>query len=476
MACPFFECLYEGTRGPGKSDALIMDYAQHVGQGFGAAWRGILFRRTYKQLDDIATRTLKWFPRIFPGAQFLRSNSDFKWRFPDGAELLLRQMNRAEDYWDYHGHEYPWIGWEELVAWPTLDCYEAMKTCCRSSHPGMPRKYRATANPYGPGHNAVKAYFVDPAAPGKPIQDGDGRQRVRIFGSIYENKILLAADPDYLKNILALTDPNKLRAWLYGDWDITAGGAVDDVWDRAVHVVRSFWIPKTWRVDRSFDWGSSHPFSLGIWAESDGTEAVLEDGTRRSWPKGTLFRIGEWYGAARDPRTKAIMPNKGLGLNSVEIGEGIWRYEQALRQGQPFMRRIEPGSADASIFDKQDDASIFDKIQEGWRRCARASASPGLTGDIFTPSNKAPGTRKTGLELLRTRLAASRKWPMEDKGLFVFDSCTDGFLRTIPTLPRDENDMDVVDTDAEDHCFDEVRYRLLQKRIDIGWSLAGVGA
>ena len=40
LSCPIFECLYEGTRGPGKTAALLMDFAQHCGQGFGANWRG----------------------------------------------------------------------------------------------------------------------------------------------------------------------------------------------------------------------------------------------------------------------------------------------------------------------------------------------------------------------------------------------------------------------------------------------------
>ena len=57
LLCPYFEVLYGGTRGPGKTDALIMDFAQHVGQGFGPHWRGILFRRTYKQLDDVVKKT-----------------------------------------------------------------------------------------------------------------------------------------------------------------------------------------------------------------------------------------------------------------------------------------------------------------------------------------------------------------------------------------------------------------------------------
>jgi len=39
-------------------------------------------------------------------------------------------------------------------------------------------------------------------------------------------------------------------------------------------------------------------------------------------------------------------------------------------------------------------------------------------------------------------------------------NCT-AFLSTIPVLPRDEEKPDDVDTDAEDHVYDELRYRVL---------------
>ena len=50
----------------------------------------------------------------------------------------------------------------------------------------------------------------------------------------------------------------------------------------------------------------------------------------------------------------------------------------------------------------------------------------------------------------------AREYP----GLFVFNTC-DHFIRTMPTLPRDDRDLDDVDTDSEDHVADEVRYRVL---------------
>jgi hypothetical protein len=42
----------------------------------------------------------------------------------------------------------------------------------------------------------------------------------------------------------------------------------------------------------------------------------------------------------------------------------------------------------------------------------------------------------------------------------VFDNCR-RFICTALSLPRDDRDMDDVDTDAEDHVGDEARYRVL---------------
>jgi hypothetical protein len=51
----------------------------------------------------------------------------------------------------------------------------------------------------------------------------------------------------------------------------------------------------------------------------------------------------------------------------------------------------------------------------------------------------------------------TRLLPRELPGLFVFNTC-EQFIRTVPVLPRDEKDLDDVNTEAEDHVADECRY------------------
>ncbi|MBL7146790.1 MAG: terminase, partial [Phycisphaerae bacterium] len=300
LSCPIYECLYEGTRGPGKTDALLMDFAQFVGRGYQTEWKGILFRREYKEFDDLVEKSRKWFPRIFPGAKFIASKGDYKWIFPDGEKLFFRTAKKVSDYDSYHGHGYPWIGWEELTSWPSDDLYIAMLSICRSAHPGMPRHYRATCNPWGVGHHWVKARFISPMPRGVVIEDEQGRERVAIHGEIWENSHLLENDPEYLKNLKAQTGA-KRQAWLLGDWDIVAGGMFGDVWDPKRHIIQPFDVPRTWRIDRSFDWGSARPYSVGWWAESDGCDIELPDGSTKSTQRGDLYRIAELYGWTGKP-------------------------------------------------------------------------------------------------------------------------------------------------------------------------------
>lgn len=452
MTCPVFECLFEGTRGPGKTDALIMLFAQYVGMGFGISWRGIVFRRTYPELQDIITKSKKWFRLIFPEAKY--NESKHEWTWPTGEALLFRHMKTPDDYWSYHGHEYPFIGWEELTNWADDKCYKLMMSCCRSAHPGIsrpdgswmtiPRMVRATTNPYGPGHNWVKMRWNLPAGRGIVIDqsyDSDGNlepPRVAIHGSIHENKILLAADPTYIQKIAAAArNESERKAWLEGSWDVVAGGMFDDVWKPKYNILNATRIPNSWHFARSFDWGSSKPFSVGWWAVSDGSTLTLANGKHLHTVPGDMFRIGEYYGCMDNK------PNTGLRLTAKQIAQNLIIHEKKLG----IYGLVEDGVADAAIFNEENRMCIADDMEK--------------EGVYWDPADKRPGSRVQGWEAMRQAFSNAHPRPAgeprEYPGLFVFDTCV-SFIRTVPVLPRDDKNIDDVDTDAEDHIADEARY------------------
>ena len=458
ISCPIFETLYEGTRGPGKTDTLLMKFYQHCGKGYRHEWRGIIFRRTYPELQDIIEKSLKWFSSMCPAAQYNRS--EHVWTFPDGEKLFLRHFKEPDDYWKYHGHAYTFMSFEELCTWPNDECLRPMLSVVRSPIPNIPLTVFNTANPYGPGHNWVKARYKLPIIShsnnhmvGPVIRDDDG-ERVAIHGELRENKVLLYAQPDYIKQLRAAAkNEAQFRAWVYGDWDIIAGGMFDDIWDKNTQVLPSLppeMIPHGWRMDRSFDWGSSKPFSVGWWAESNG-EPLEFNGTIYGPVRGDLIRIAEWYGCSGKPNT-------GLRMLSADIGMGIVEREANWN----ITGRVKSGPADGSIFDFYEQKSIAGEMYKA-------------AGVSWERADKRSGSRKQGWNLLRTKLRnaanlnaelTTNDGPREEPGIFFMDRCEDT-LRTLPVLPRSDKDLDDVDTDAEDHIADEIRYRIYRKSTQI---------
>ena len=461
LACHLPEVLAEGNRGASKTDALLMDFAQDCGQGYGAEWHGMLFRHTYPQLRDVVVKTQKWFPRIFPGIRFTAGNQ-LVWTWPDGEFLTLGFFSRPEDFRNYQGFSIPWIGWEELTNWADDTCYKLMKSCCRSADPRVAKiaRMRATANAYGIGHNFVKRRFRLPILPGRTvgeiIRDSYDREgnleepRCAIHFDLSENKILLAAQPDYLNKVKAAArNESEYRAWVYDDWDIVAGGMFDAVYQPKVHIVPNFpltRIPESWYIDRSYDHGQSKPFSVGWWAESSG-EPLIHNGHVYGQVRGDLYRIAEWYGWTGED-------NKGLDLVATAIGRGVLDREA----DWGLSGRVHPGPADGSIFNK--DAS---------GKSSTASDMAGV-GCHWERADQTPGSRKQGWERIRQLMVASTAYPREEPGIFWLERCEQS-RRTLFVLPRDEKDMDDVDTESEDHVGDETRYRVRHQR-----SIAQIGA
>lgn len=480
--------LYTGSRGPGKTDCQLMRFRRRVGMGYGAFWSGIIFDLENKNLEDVIAKSQKWFPKFDDGAHFHKGHAHQKWVWPTGEELKFRPARNMNDYWKFHGHEYPFIGWNELTKHPTPELYDAMMSVNRTSfrpedhpiwidgviwdehriqvivdrnHPNarkkllpeIPLEVFSTCNPYGVGHHWVKARFITPAPYGEVVRRKvkvfDPRSQkdieveltqVAIFGSYKENIYL---SPEYVATLSSQSDEAKREAWLHGSWDIIAGGALDDVWDRDVHILPRFVIPPGWRIDRTFDWGSTTPFSVGWWAIANGEEAtIVKNGERYTFcpPAGTLIQIAEWYGSVE------IGLNKGLRMSAKDIADGIRQREESLQLNEWISTKVYPGAADNQIrnITQSDEDTIEKKMAD--------------RGVKWTKSDKAPGSRKTGLQLIRDRLQASSEG--EGPGLYFMDNCK-ASISILPVLPRCEKDPDDVSSEAEDHAYDMVRYRVL---------------
>jgi hypothetical protein len=360
----------------------------------------------------------------------------------------------------YQGHQYTWMGFDEVTNWPSPFPINKLRACLRSADiPPSCLRFLLSGNPGGPGHNWVKAKYIDPARPFEIITEYDAEldQSVsRIFiPSLYkDNPALSANDPGYLSRLKDAGPEWLVKAWIEGDWNIVAGGMFDDVLDmRTPHEHRGlswgtgnicdpFVIPSSWRVDRSFDWGSTAPFHGGWYAESDGTAARAKNGCEIHVPRGTVFLIHEWYGCSGEP-------NVGLKMLARDVATGILAIEETLMRSDNILGNhylVRPGPADSSIYNAENGVCIGDDMAAKKVK--------------WTAADKRPGSRKSGWEAMRRAISNGAMPVMEEPGFIAFSTCRD-FWRTIPVAPRSKKDFDDLDTATEDHVADSVRYRLM---------------
>lgn len=449
------EILYGGAAGGGKS---------HLMRVAAIAWctaipglQVYLFRRTYPELlDNHINGSGSFLQLLAPwiAAKLCKVNlSKLEIEFTfNGSKIHLCHCQNENDVLKYQGAEIHVLLIDELTHFTSYQ-YRFLRGRCRIGGLPLPDQYKGQfprilcgSNPGGVGHNWVKMAFVDNGAEieVKQMDGGEGGMRRQfIRAKLEDNPTLQENDPDYRQRLQGLGDPALVKAMESGDWNIVSGGMFDDVWKQERHVIEPFDIPDSWYVDRSFDWGSSKPFSVGWWAESDGTEATLRDGSKRCWPKGTLFLINEWYGwnGKSNEGCKMLATEIAAGKEATETDE---RVQGILEREKEMGLTVNPGPADSSIFDSENGNCIAQDMSD--------------KGVYWLPADKSPGSRKAGWEKMRARFKAAHTFPMEEPGLFFFNRCTQA-IRTIPVLPRDPKKTDDVDTNAEDHAGDMCRYR-----------------
>lgn len=227
ILCPIQNIGFGGARGGGKTSWEIGDNLIH-----SARWaphgRGILFRRTYDELDEVRDQCAEVFNRI-KGARWRASQNT--WFFPFGGFLKLRYLAADKDADRYQGHQYNWLGVDEAGNFGTSIAIKKVRATLRDKH-GVPCLFRMTANPGGPGHAWIKSEWIDVAQPMTPYRNPDtGEWQVFIPSRLQDNRILIDNDPGYLNRLRGAGPAWLVRAWLDGDWNATPeGGIIKGEW------------------------------------------------------------------------------------------------------------------------------------------------------------------------------------------------------------------------------------------------------
>lgn len=375
-----------------------------------------------------------------------------------GSKIWLKHCQHEKDVYKFQGAEIHVLLIDELTHFTEFQ-YRFLRSRCRIPDTfKIPKALKGKlplvlcgSNPGNAGHTWVRRLFVTAAAPftiNQQTQDEGGMRRQYIPARLDDNPSL--NKEEYAGKLSGLGSPALVKAMLEGDWNIVAGGALDDLWVPEVLIKPSFQIPKTWRISRCFDWGSTKPFYVGWYAKTNGEEVQLEypDDRIESWcpePNSLVF-FREWYG------TKVLGSNVGLKMSASDVGKGIKERETRLLKNLWIQTKVKAGPADNSIFNEDRN------LKNNARDIAMLMAKQGIN---WTRSNKKPGSRHTGLQMMRDYIENSLKG--EGPGLYFTEDCT-AATSTLPVLPRDPKDQEDVDSASEDHPYDGIRYALLNER------------
>lgn len=487
------EIFFGGAKGAGKSH--LIRYASIV---YSLAIPGLqtyLFRRTSKQVRSNhmygSTGYLSVLkPFVDAGVVEINQSDnriDFIHEGKATSSIFLRHCQHENDVEIYRGSEIHFLIMDELTHFTAYQ-YKTLRSCVRlglkidwdeveKTYPFIKRGFfpriLCASNPGNVGHEWVKATWITriPANEVTQMPDEEGGMlRQFIPARLEDNYHLMESDPTYRAKLIG-TGGDASRAMLEGDWEIASGSALADVWDKRYNVIQPFPIPDDWYIDRGFDWGSAKPFAVGYFAEATGTSVKLLKGGFYTAPNKTVFMIGEIYG--NDP--KSTDPDVGGKLSAREVGKKMKQFEDSVLWGN----RIMPGAGDGQIFESNragTEECINDNLLKGYNSYEATGDHADYlnqhTEELFIPADKSKGSRKKGLELMRSYLLDAHDIenedtgeviPSEEAGLIFFSNCKHA-IRTLPTIPRDDNDPEDVNTEAPDHIYDVVRYKLAATR------------
>lgn len=243
-----------GSAGSGKTLSLLLDPLRYLNiNKFG----GVIFRRTYPQITlegGLLDESKEYYPHLGGNLK----EASLTWTFKN-SKIAFRHIQHEKNLNDYQGAQIPWIGWDELTHFSRRMFFYLLSR--NRSTCGVVPCVRGTCNPDPDSFLAqfIK-WWIDPDT-GYPIEErrgvvrymtqfennliwGNTKKEVAeqikdlikeievehliksvafIYGTIFENKELLRVNPQYLSNLMALEEDEKLRL-LYGNWKIKLAG------------------------------------------------------------------------------------------------------------------------------------------------------------------------------------------------------------------------------------------------------------
>lgn len=391
---------YGGARGGGKSWAmrrkLVLLAVNYPGLNI------LLLRRTLPELKE--NHILPLLRELHGFAQYSATERAFA--FPNGSRIKLGYCDTLSDVFQYQGQEYAVIGMEEATHF-TEEQQQFLTTCNRTSKAGFSPRMYYTCNPGNVGHAWVKRLFID-----RDYRESESAEDYAFIPArIWDNRVLLDADPGYVKQLMTLPEDLR-RAHLDGDWDVHAGQYFRE-FSRNVHVTDPYDIPRRYKRFRSMDWGYNDPCCV-LWHAVD--------------PEGRVITYRELY--VREMRAEEVAERVVALSGDEEIAYTAASPDLWQSRGQGLVTKA--GLAGYSL------ADVF--IKSG------------------VPIVPADNSRVAGWQTVRRFLA---KAPDGRPRWQCFSDCVN-LIRTLPALSYDSYNREDA-ADGDDHAPEALRYGLMSR-------------
>ena len=391
---------YGGARGGGKSWAMrrkfILLALRYPGLNL------LLLRRTLPELRE--NHLIPMQRELYGFAVY--NSAERVFRFPNGSRIKLGYCDTMQDVYQYQGQEYAVIGLEEATHF-TEEQMRFLTTCNRTTRKDFSPRMYYTCNPGNVGHAWVKRLFIDRLY----AENENPNDYLFIPARIYDNKVLLEADPNYIRQLEAL--PEELRrAHLDGNWDVHAGQYFRE-FSRDRHVIEPFEIPSWWRRFRSMDWGYNDPCCV-LWHAVDGENRVYT--YRELYVRET--RAGE-------VASMVLELSRGESISYTVASPDMWQKRGAVLSS-------------AGGFEGETLAELF--------------TSSGLS---LTPADN---SRVPGWNRVRDFLAVA---PDGRPNWLCFSDCRN-LIRQLPALQFDQHNREDA-ADGDDHAPEALRYALMSR-------------
>lgn len=469
--CTADELLYGGSAGGGKTEYFVVDGLQ-----FCLKYPRVqvaMFRRHYKQLEQSVI------PRILAHTAVLRELGLAKWQdskgrvqFVNGSLLWLLYCDRDADVYNYQSAQ-----WHRLYLDEASHLTEFMAVYLgsrvRSNIRGILPRRRYASNPGNVGHAWLLERFVEPPPmawrtlghpPGPnevwipeltPDQEAaiaalpaevaaklpTRLSRAFIPARLYDNTALMESDPSYVWNLMQMPEDER-RMLLEGDWSVWAGQVFREFHKTHLvtpgdplmeygygmgqvvpwHVIPiSGWLPpKGTRVFGSVDYGYANPWAFYL-------HATLADGhlvTFRETYKAGLRDDQQADYIGQMIERDCVVGKRYPAPEFIVCGTDLWQSRREHNRAETF-------------------ADVYEAVLRPM-------------GVRLQPAATSAGSRVAGVQRIKEALAAA---PDGFPWWQITEDCP-VLIKQLPMLPRDPNNPEDVDTDAEDHAYDSVRYYL----------------